>query len=233
MKWIVLPVMMAALAACSKPASKVQNEANQERVVSDSSSTPATQPEPTNPAPAAAPVAAATPQPKQLAPEGVYFLRVATRVETDAGILGVKRGAQLTKVDEKSYKTPHGDVVKLTPDQVTNDLNEARQILQQEQNNAAALATWQAQSAKTEQARQAAAAAATTPDPRPAPRRTTSPAPKAMASTSSLSAPTPRNGFAATPTSSLGGQHSAQKRIGNEIYKKDKNGNWIFDRFIR
>src|SRR5690349_3279183 len=121
MKRIVLPVMLAALAACSKPTSKTETPATGE------SQTAETTPEPESTPPPAAPkaeVATATPPPKQFAPDGIYFLRVATRVETDADILGIKRGSQLTKIDEQTYQTAQGDKVKLSPDQVTNDLAE-------------------------------------------------------------------------------------------------------------
>ena len=227
MKWIVLPVTLAALAACSKPTSKVETPATPETQISETTPNPEATASPAQ-TKAEEKIAAATPAPQQFAPDGVYFLRVATLVETDAGVLGIKRGSQLTKVNGQTYRTGEGDLVKLEFSQVTNDLSEVKQILEQEQKSAATLANWHAEAAKAEQARrQAAAAAALAATPAPKPRSTT------VATTSSLAAPQPRSSVMATPSSSLGVKHSAQKREGNIIYKKDVNGNWAFDRYIR
>lgn len=112
------------------------------------------------PAPVPAPEIKKEPEP-ELAPEGIWFLRQAMSIETDAGIVGVKRGTQLTKVGDQSYKTPAGDEVTLTPVQVTNVLTEIREILAAEQMSAVALNQWKVQQVQAEEARRQAAVAAT------------------------------------------------------------------------
>jgi len=83
------------------------------------------------------PVAVATPAP-ELAPPGVYYLITAVSVETSDGILGLKPGQPLKQVSPGVYLAG-ANQVKLSPDQVTNDLAVARRFAAQDQRNQAAI----------------------------------------------------------------------------------------------
>lgn len=164
MRKALIPLVFVAMSACSKVEQSPTVEAQAETPpVAIEEPTP----EPEKPKPVEKPapkIAAATPEPKQYAPEGIFFLKQAVNVENDAGIIGVKRGTQLAKVGDK-YRTPAGDELALTADQVTNELGEIRAILEQEHASAASVAQWKAQASAAEQAQQQARLQAATPQP--------------------------------------------------------------------
>lgn len=80
--------------------------------------------------PTPAPVAAATPSPAtpapRLAPEGVFYLVSAYRVEGKDGIVGLPPGTGVKRVREGIYLTPAGEL-PLDSELLTNDLDIARQ----------------------------------------------------------------------------------------------------------
>ena len=69
----------------------------------------------------------ATPQPNYLAPEGVFFVIVATSIETKDGIAGFRPGTRAIKQPDGRYLAD-GHLVELRADQVTNDLRLASRI---------------------------------------------------------------------------------------------------------
>lgn len=88
-------------------------------------------PVPTTPVPE--PIAAATPPPApapatpapELAPEGVFYLLAAARVETADGLVGLPPGTGVKLVRPGIYLTPSGEV-PLDPALLTNDMGKAR-----------------------------------------------------------------------------------------------------------
>jgi len=124
MKLIGMTALLAlAFASCQKPIAK-----NEEPKLAESTPLPAT-PIPT---PIATPVAmaVATPQPAtpapRLAPEGIYYLIVAVKVETKDGIVGLPPGTGVKLVRPGVYLTPLGEM-SLTSAQLTNDMDVARE----------------------------------------------------------------------------------------------------------
>jgi hypothetical protein len=72
-------------------------------------------------------VAAATPEPKQFSPTGVYFLTSRLSVMGDDGIIGLPPGTQVTKQPDGKYLAD-GHVVEIPEGQLTNDLQVAARI---------------------------------------------------------------------------------------------------------
>jgi len=113
-----------AFASCSKQASTQTDEestpapkaaATPAPRPAEVAVTPAT-PAPATPAPAPAP---------ELAPEGIFYLIVAARVETPNGVNGLPPGTGVKLVRPGIYLTPAGEV-HLNPEQLTNDMAVAR-----------------------------------------------------------------------------------------------------------
>jgi hypothetical protein len=94
-------------------------------------------PAPAAATPAPAPVVQATPVP-ELAPPGVFYLVSAVSIETSDGILGLKPGQPLREIRPGVYRADANEVT-LRPEQVTNDMGRARQLMTQDQANQAAL----------------------------------------------------------------------------------------------
>jgi hypothetical protein len=119
-KWL-FPCVVAlafAMACCSKVAVN-EEEAAPPQPVFDAEPAPAT------PAPVAV-TPVATPAPVvELAPEGVFYLLAAARVETADGIHGLPPGTGVKLVRPGVYLTPYGEA-SLSAEQVTNDLSAAR-----------------------------------------------------------------------------------------------------------
>jgi len=174
---------------------------------------PPTSPEaPADASSAAGTSAAATPEPPQFAPPGVFYLLASTSIETDAGVFGLKPGTQVVKQTDGSF-IGEGHKLQLTPAQITNDLRVVRKVMAADDQAQNALRMRQQQAA----AQRAAAAAATPAAVTPAGKRTT---------------PRPN----ATPTRPpMGGALGpAQTRTKDGyIWKRDANGNWVPDRPVR
>ena len=87
----------------------------------------------------------ATPEPNYFTPEGIFYTVVKASIETDSGIIGIKPGTKVKLVAPGEYETG-GQRVKLTDDQVTNDLRIAQRVLAADAAGQAALrremATW-------------------------------------------------------------------------------------------
>src|SRR5687767_15158492 len=107
-------------ASCSKP------EPVPEEVVSAEEAEPVVieAPAPATPAPVAA---APLPPPKRLAPDGIFFLLAKKSVETDAGIIGLRPGAQVIRQPDGKF-TVDGLGVDLEPGEMTNDLDVAARV---------------------------------------------------------------------------------------------------------
>jgi hypothetical protein len=96
--------------------------------------TPKPTPSPTPTAtqtPEPTPIPTPTPITKHLAPEGIYFLVERVSITTDEGIHGVNLGAKVRLVKKVADKFIVNDGVfdfALSQDQITNDLDEARQL---------------------------------------------------------------------------------------------------------
>jgi len=113
-----------AFASCSKQASTQTDE--ESTPAPKAAATPAPQPAevavtPATPAPAT-PAPAPAPE---LAPEGIFYLIVAARVETPNGVNGLPPGTGVKLVRPGIYLTPAGEV-HLNPEQLTNDMAVAR-----------------------------------------------------------------------------------------------------------
>lgn len=172
--------MIVAVAGCQKPAANNEEstppvETPREPVVQSQPSAPAL---PTTPTPAKEPVvaavAAATPEPPQLAPPGTYFLLAKVSVETADGIVGVVPGTELHEVSPGIYQDAQKNQLTLRNDQVTNDLRLARQARGADANGQAAIARAVQARQQAERARQmqnaggaASAASAGTPETAP------------------------------------------------------------------
>lgn len=87
-------------------------------------------PPPAKPVPVAraTPVPIATPQPRELAPDGVFYLRVKKSITTNDGITAFPAGTLVRRTFGGEYLTLDGQVLKLDAREMTNDLAEARQI---------------------------------------------------------------------------------------------------------
>jgi hypothetical protein len=130
---------------------------------------PPTSPEaPADASSAAGTSAAATPEPPQFAPPGVFYLLASTSIETDAGVFGLKPGTQVVKQTDGSF-IGEGHKLQLTPAQITNDLRVVRKVMAADDQAQNALRMRQQQAA----AQRAAAAAATPAAVTPAGKRTT------------------------------------------------------------
>jgi hypothetical protein len=181
------------------------------------------------PPPAATPepvkaVVAATPAPKRLAPDGMFFLVVKKSVETSDGISGLAPGTQVLRQADGKY-VADGHTLALQPSEITNDLDVAARY-------AGADARAQAAIKQTLQAH------ATAPKPGApglaanASGAGTSAPVASSASASGLVPATQRsNGTLLDGSSALGSAHS--KIQGGWLYEKDAQGNWMQVRQVR
>ena len=118
-----------AFASCSKQASTQTDE--ESTPAPKAAATPAPRPAevavtPATPAPATPAPATPAPAPApELAPEGIFYLIVAARVETPNGVNGLPPGTGVKLVRPGIYLTPAGEV-HLNPEQLTNDMAVAR-----------------------------------------------------------------------------------------------------------
>lgn len=151
---IALAIMALTLAGCRKPAVGINPQPGGDPGAR-STPTPAqvvvaVQPEPATPQPAA-PVPARlespilplpataepaipeppTPQPvapaPELAPEGVFYLVLWARIETNDGVIGLEPGTRVKLVRPGVYLTPAGEAA-LDAGQLTNNLGVARRV---------------------------------------------------------------------------------------------------------
>lgn len=159
-RFLAALILSLATAACHKPVAENTPTAPES---APAESTPAPAKATPTPAPTAKPVAAAaTPAPSatpEMAPPGAYYLIVAARVETADGVVGLTPGTGVKLVRPGVYLSTQGEV-KLSDNQVTNNMTLARQAKQQYEAGQAAIKTKIAQEKAAEQARQAAAAQA-------------------------------------------------------------------------
>lgn len=137
---------------------------------------------PALPTPARVPaVAAATPEPPQLAPPGTFFLLAKVSVESSEGIVGILPGTELHAVSPGIYEDGQKNRLTLRDDQVTNDLRRARQARGTDASSQAAIARSAQIRQQAEHARQmqkpaeAAATASTAPPPSALPAATPAP----------------------------------------------------------
>ena len=150
-------IVSAGFTSCNKPSSQP---------IAETTPVPLPPPPVSAPPPLAVSSATpppATPQPNYLAPDGVFFLIVATSVETKDGIAGLPPGTRAVKQPDGRYLAG-GHLVELRPDQVTNDLRIASRIAGADQAAQAQIRQASASEAKAlerqrqEQAQQQAAA---------------------------------------------------------------------------
>lgn len=132
---LILALNAAFLCGCNRPSA--QN-------VSPTESAAPAAPEPKTAAAAATPLPAPAPQ---LAPPGVFYLIETARVETDSGITGLPPGTGVKLLHDDVYQTPAGEA-HLRPEQVTNDMTLARQVMTADRNLQAALKASMASQAK-------------------------------------------------------------------------------------
>ncbi|MDB6149087.1 MAG: hypothetical protein JWQ44_535 [Chthoniobacter sp.] len=117
MKLIGLTAVAAlAFASCQKQTTQDTAEATPDPIAEST-------PSPATPAPVAR---GTTPPPApQLAPEGIFYLVSAARIETPDGVVGLPVGTGVKKIRDGVYLTPSGEA-PLRPEQLTNDLTRAR-----------------------------------------------------------------------------------------------------------
>jgi len=116
-----LAVLALALASCGKPVAQQEPPA------------PTSEPALNTPTPTPvppAPVAVATPPPapepsREVAPEGVFYLLTAARIETADGVHGLPPGTGVKKIREGVYLTPQGEAA-IDATILTNDMAKAR-----------------------------------------------------------------------------------------------------------
>ena len=102
-------------------------------------------------APAATPALAAAP-PNPFAPEGVFFLMHKVSRETDSGIISAPPGTRVEKQSNGTFKTARGDIFKLNPSDLTNDMRIAAHVSGQDARiQAAARATTSASTEPVQQ----------------------------------------------------------------------------------
>lgn len=170
----LIAMMALAFASCSKPTTTEQSPAPGAENPTATAPPPAT-PAPATPAPAETisqtPPAPApsdpTPAPAaavELAPEGVFYLLAAARVETADGVHGLPAGTGVKLVRTGVYLTPAGEL-PLDAAILTNDMTKARAARDSAQAAQAALAQrGAADAAKAAEMARAAAAATPTPE---------------------------------------------------------------------
>ena len=173
--------MIWSIAGCQKKTAEQEDSAPP----AEETRKPVVQSEPAAPASlaAAAPakiptIAAATPEPPQLAPPGTFFLLAKVSIETADGIAGVVPGTQLHKVSPGLYEDLQKNRLTLRDDQVTNDLRLARQARGADASTQTAIAQAALARQQAEHARQLqkpAQAAATAPPPSAPPAATPTP----------------------------------------------------------
>ena len=203
----VLCALMLA-AGCSK-----SNTASEDAPLPEESEVVVTAPPPATPVPA--PVAIAPP-PKRLAPDGVYFLLVKKSVETDAGIVGLKPGAQVIRQPDGKFLV-EGHTLDLAPGEITNDLDVAARV-------AGADARAQAAIRQTLASRPTPV---TTPETANQPASTNS-----SSEPPALSAPSAqRSGSSLGGTNALGASHTRTQN--GWLYQKNAAGEWEPIRRIR
>jgi hypothetical protein len=72
-------------------------------------------------------VAAPAPPAKRLAPDGMFFLLTKKSVETDAGIVGLRPGAQVIRQPDGKFLAD-GHLLELAAGEITNDLDLAARV---------------------------------------------------------------------------------------------------------
>ena len=118
---------VASFAACNKPIAD-EDQSDSKPVVAEL--TPPTTP--------VEPPPVATPEPNYFAPPGIYFLIASAAVETPDGIVGLKPGTRVQKVEPGKY-TADGHQLALRDSQVTNDMRIAQRVAGADQAAQAAL----------------------------------------------------------------------------------------------
>lgn len=218
MKALLPQLVIVAVCVCIAACSKREAEPEQAEAVST------TPPPAATPAPVKAEIAIATPPPKRLAPDGMFFLLTKKSVETPDGIVGLKPGTQVLRQPDGKFLAD-GHVLELLPTEMTNDLDLAGRIVGADARAQAAIRqTLQAQPRSTPVANGAsptrsAAPSGSTPATAAAPVNPTIPG-------------TQRSGGTGVESSTTLG--SAHTRVqGGWIYEKDAQGNWVKSRLAR
>lgn len=215
MKAVLFPIAILAACACVVSCSKREAVTEPDEVVS-------TTPPPTaTPAPVRAEVAIATPPPRRLAPDGMFFLLTKKSVETPDGIVGLKPGTQVLRQPDGKFLAD-GHTLDLLPTEMTNDLDLAGRIV-------GADARAQAAIRQTLQAQPAPVIGGNSPTRNAAPN---SAGTTAAPSANPTSPATQRSGGTALESSSvLGAAHTRVQ--GGWVWEKDAQGNWVKARLAR
>lgn len=151
-------MMALAFASCSKPTTSETEDAPSPAAPSTPAATPSA---PAGESKATASAPAATPTPaRELAPEGVFYLIAAARVETSSSVHGLPPGTGVKRIRPGIYLTPAGEL-PLAEAQLTNDLAVARAA--RDAAHAEQSATQQLTAASAASAGQKAKAAASAP----------------------------------------------------------------------
>jgi hypothetical protein len=142
---VAVPLMALAFAACNKPAAKIEDKPVEAPAqVAAATPQPASAPVeiPRHEAPTATPAPTPVVQsaPRELAPEGVFYLIKAERIETPDGIVGLTPGTGVKLVREGVYLTPSGEAA-IPADSLTNDMALARQVMKADREAQAAIKT--------------------------------------------------------------------------------------------
>ncbi len=212
--------LMAALAVCivggcSKPAAITTPEPTPEPAPVVVAPPPA----PAQPPPVAVAVAVETAEPpaRNLAPDGIFFLLVRKSIETESGFQGVAPGARLKFAAPGMYEI-EGQKIALRDDEVTNDLDIARQIAGADAAAQQALRQRSASEAAKARALQLAREAQTGPAPREAGPASSMSAPPASSVSSAIS----EGGSTGLQTSGgIGATHSKRDSVN---WHYDSNG---------
>ena len=166
----------------------------------------ATPPPAATPAPVKAEVAVATPPPKRLAPEGMFFLLAKKSVETPDGIIGLKPGTQVLQQPDGKFMAD-GHPIEVLPTEITNDLDIAGRVVGADARAQAMIRqTLQARPASSAPKAPGSSAAAATSNPPPSPAA-------------------PRSNTAMQSTSSLGAAHTRVKD--GWLWQQNTDGAWV------
>ena len=113
------------------------------------------------------PVVLATPIPRRLAPEGVYYLTQKISVTNNDGVVGFPPGTEVRRVSQSSngmiVRTRNGVQTVLQDYQITNDLDIATQVARGDAAAQQAAAQARSRDAAARAAQEAATAAKATP----------------------------------------------------------------------
>jgi hypothetical protein len=104
-------------------------------------------------APAETPVAVATPKPRRLALDGIYWLVSRVPITTDAGVIGLPPGTEVHRISYVpqgiKVQGPDGVQAVVTSSQLTNDMDIALSVFGNDEEGRARLSERMAEEEKT------------------------------------------------------------------------------------